>query len=127
MNASHEIDLRRRVFLKASAAAGAGLTLGVWWSDATAQMAGPGSAGTAAAAPPAGFTPNAFVRIGRDDTVTVICKHVEMGQGTYTGLATLVAEELDAAWSQVRACVNRPPHCMHSRATMRRAKEEWGA
>jgi isoquinoline 1-oxidoreductase beta subunit len=48
------------------------------------------------------FSPNAFVRIGSDGTVTVIAKHLEMGQGTYTGLATLVAEELDADWSQVR-------------------------
>ncbi|HSU75789.1 MAG TPA: xanthine dehydrogenase family protein molybdopterin-binding subunit [Burkholderiales bacterium] len=46
--------------------------------------------------------PNAFVRIGTDNTVTVIVKHLEMGQGTYTGLPTLVAEELDADWSQVR-------------------------
>ena len=49
------------------------------------------------------FAPNAFLRIGADDTVTVIVKHLEMGQGTYTGLPTLVAEELDADWSQVRA------------------------
>lgn len=47
-------------------------------------------------------TPNVFLRIGTDDTVTVISKHMEMGQGIYTGLATLAAEELDAAWSQVR-------------------------
>ena len=46
--------------------------------------------------------PNAFVRIGTDNSVTVIVKHLEMGQGTYTGLPTLVAEELDADWSQVR-------------------------
>ena len=46
--------------------------------------------------------PNAFVRIAADSTVTVISKHVEMGQGVYTGLATIVAEELDADWSQVR-------------------------
>ena len=50
----------------------------------------------------AAFEPNAFVRIGRDNSVTVIVKHLEMGQGTYTGLATLVAEELDADWAQVR-------------------------
>jgi len=49
-----------------------------------------------------GFTANAFVRIASDNTVTVIVKHLEMGQGTYTGLPTLVAEELDADWSQVR-------------------------
>src|SRR5215510_8760782 len=49
-----------------------------------------------------GFSPNAFVRIASDNTVTVIVKHLEMGQGTYTGLPTLVAEELDADWSQMR-------------------------
>ena len=49
-----------------------------------------------------GFSPNAFVRIASDNTVTVIVKHLEMGQGTYTGLPTLVAEELDADWAQVR-------------------------
>lgn len=47
-------------------------------------------------------TPNAFVRIAPDNTVTVYSKHIEFGQGPYTGLATLVAEELDADWSQIR-------------------------
>jgi len=46
--------------------------------------------------------PNAFIRIGKDNVVTVISKHLEMGQGTYTGLATIVAEELDANWNDVR-------------------------
>ncbi|MCT7656120.1 molybdopterin-dependent oxidoreductase [Oceanimonas sp. NS1] len=49
------------------------------------------------------FEPNAFVRIGTDNKVTVMIKHVEMGQGTYTGLTTLVAEELDADWDQMVA------------------------
>ena len=35
--------------------------------------------------------------------MTVVVKHLEMGQGTYTGLPTLVAEELDADWAQIRA------------------------
>ena len=48
------------------------------------------------------FAPNAFLRIGADNSVTVIAKHVEMGQGAYTGIATMVAEELDADWSLVR-------------------------
>jgi len=48
------------------------------------------------------FAPNAFLRIGTDGGVTVISKHLEMGQGSYTGLATIVAEELDADWAQVR-------------------------
>jgi isoquinoline 1-oxidoreductase beta subunit len=82
--------MSRRVFLQ-SVAAGAGLTLGIY--DATAQMSGPGK--TAGAAASGSFEPNAFLRIGKDNTVTVIVKHLEMGQGVYTGLPTLVAEELD--------------------------------
>ena len=46
--------------------------------------------------------PNAFVRIASDDTVTVIVKHLDMGQGNTTGLATILADELDADWSRVR-------------------------
>ncbi len=46
--------------------------------------------------------PNAFVRIGTDDTVTVIVKHLDKGQGVTTGLPTIVAEELDADWAQMR-------------------------
>ncbi|MHC2302501.1 CO/xanthine dehydrogenase Mo-binding subunit [Rhizobium mongolense] len=46
---------------------------------------------------------NTFVKIGNDDTVTVLSKHIEFGQGPFTGLATLVAEELDADWGQMRA------------------------
>ncbi|WP_208347630.1 xanthine dehydrogenase family protein molybdopterin-binding subunit [Pseudaestuariivita rosea] len=49
------------------------------------------------------FVPNAFVRIAPDNTVTVLVKHIEFGQGTWTGLTTMVAEELDADWSQMRA------------------------
>lgn len=47
--------------------------------------------------------PNAFIRIGTDNLVTVLIKHIEFGQGPFTGLSTLVAEELDADWSQIRA------------------------
>ena len=49
------------------------------------------------------FAPNAFIRVAPDDTVTVLVKHTEMGQGPYTGLSTLVAEEMDADWGQMRA------------------------
>ena len=45
---------------------------------------------------------NPFVEIGEDGSVTVIVKHFEMGQGTTTGLTTLVAEELDADWNTVK-------------------------
>lgn len=46
---------------------------------------------------------NAFIRIMSDNSVTVLIKHIEFGQGTYTGLATLAAEEMDADWRQIRA------------------------
>ncbi len=49
------------------------------------------------------LAPNAFVRVGEDDLVTVVVKHIELGQGAMTGLATLVADELDADWGQIRA------------------------
>lgn len=92
----------RRGFLKA----GAGLTLAVALpAGALAQelAAGPGLAGRmGGGAAAAALEPNAFVRIGTDNRVTVVAKHLEMGQGTYTGLATLVAEELDADWGQVQ-------------------------
>jgi isoquinoline 1-oxidoreductase beta subunit len=98
VDASTPID--RRTFLKVISATGAGLTLGIFAADNAAQVSGPGkTTGTAATGE---FAPNAFLRIKPDNTVTVLVKHVEMGQGTYTGLPTLVAEELDAAWSQVR-------------------------
>jgi isoquinoline 1-oxidoreductase beta subunit len=45
---------------------------------------------------------NAFIRIGSDDTVTILSKHIEFGQGPWTGLATLAAEEMDADWTRVR-------------------------
>jgi isoquinoline 1-oxidoreductase beta subunit len=91
--------MSRRTFLKTSLGTGAGLTLGVWL-PAFGQMGGPGKAGTGVA--DGGFEPNAFVRIGPDNVVEVVAKHLEMGQGSWTGLATLVAEELDADWEQVR-------------------------
>ena len=91
----------RRVFLKVTAATAAGFTLGIRAGAVAAQASGPGK--TVGSAVAGTFEPNAFLTIGRDNTVTVVVKHLEMGQGTYTGLPTLIAEELDASWSQVRA------------------------
>ena len=101
----HRVNLGRRRFLVSTVGAGAGLTLGMQLAGCNREEtppagAGPGKAGGEILAD-SRFEPNAFLRIGEDNRVTVIIKHLEMGQGTYTGLATLVAEELDAAWSQV--------------------------
>jgi isoquinoline 1-oxidoreductase subunit beta len=83
----------RRAFLKTAAATAAGLTIGFHWS---------GPLSRALADTSEDFAPNAFLRIAPNNSVTVIAKHLEMGQGTYTGLATIVAEELDADWAQIR-------------------------
>ena len=76
------------------------MTIGVYAQLPPAETPELGEATTAEASH---FEPNAFLRIGKDNSVTVLIKHLEMGQGTYTGLATLVAEELDADWSQIRS------------------------
>nr|WP_307727082.1 xanthine dehydrogenase family protein molybdopterin-binding subunit [Telluria mixta] len=55
------------------------------------------------AATPAPASPNAFLHIAPDDTVTVLVDRLEFGQGVHTALPMLVAEELDADWSRVRA------------------------
>ena len=84
----------RRQFLKAGATAGAGLVIGFTLPVGGTKIA---------RAADAGLAPNAFVRIAPDSSVTVLIKHIEFGQGTFTGLSTLAAEELDADWSQIRA------------------------
>ena len=89
------VTLSRRRFIQSGAVAGAGLLVGVdlRLDGAAAQKVQVG-AGVLA--------PNAFVRIAPDNTVTIVAKHIEFGQGAYTGLATILAEELDADWSQIR-------------------------
>jgi hypothetical protein len=62
----------------------------------------PAPARRALAATTGSFAPNAFLRAAADNTVTVIAKHLEMGQGSYTGLAIVLAEELDVDWAQIR-------------------------
>src|SRR4051812_46021809 len=86
----------RRRFLQGGAATAAGLTIGFHWNASVPKFT------SAAHAADGALAPNAFVRIGADNTVTVLSKHLEMGQGVYTGLATIVAEELGADWEQVR-------------------------
>jgi isoquinoline 1-oxidoreductase subunit beta len=88
--------INRRDFLKTSAAAGGGLLISLYLPE-SAQAEGKINESTSAP-----FVPNAFIRIGSDDVVTVIVNKSEMGQGPYTSLPMLAAEELDADWSKVR-------------------------
>ena len=84
------IKTSRRAFLQGATAV------------ATALVVGLNSKGVWAAANSGDLVANPFVHISADGTVTVLAKHFEMGQGTTTGLATLIAEELDADWSQIK-------------------------
>jgi isoquinoline 1-oxidoreductase beta subunit len=83
----------RRDFLKTGAAAGGGLVLAVALPNALGR-------GTVAAATTA--MPNAWVKIGSDDTITIISARSEMGQGVYTALPTLVAEELEVDLGKIK-------------------------
>ena len=91
------INESRRAFLKSSAAVTGGLVLG--FSFPASLLAAKAKSKAASTAP---FAPNVWLRIGADDSVTVICSQVEMGQGVMTSMPMLVAEELDADWNKVR-------------------------
>jgi isoquinoline 1-oxidoreductase beta subunit len=86
--------------LKATAAAAGGLILSVSIPLFNAVLA---------AEPPADFAPNAFVRMDPDGKVTFTVPQVEMGQGIYTALSMILAEELDAPFEHVTA-VAAPPN-----------------
>ena len=88
-------EMKRREFLKAGAALGGGLLISLYVPEFV-----PAARAADSAAKPVAL--NAFVRIGTDETVTVISNHSEMGQGIYTSLPMLLNEELEADWARVR-------------------------
>ncbi len=93
-------QLNRRGFLTVSALGGAGFLIGCSDTDpAAAPLAGADKVMPQAV----DAELNAFIRIQTDNTVTVMVKHLDKGQGVTTGLPAIVAEELDASWSQMRA------------------------
>jgi isoquinoline 1-oxidoreductase beta subunit len=88
----NDLSISRRQFFKGAG----GLVVALSVPVANGRMA-------AAAQASSQLQPNAFVRIDGDSAVTVVVKHSEMGQGPLTGLTTLIAEELDADWAQMKA------------------------
>jgi len=102
------MDLNRRAFLKAGAAAGGGLLLSVRLpvSMRDAEAASPTAADR--------FAPNGFIRIGRDGRVTLIVHKAEMGQGVYTSMPMLVAEELEVGLDQVHLEPAPPDHTLYA-------------
>jgi isoquinoline 1-oxidoreductase subunit beta len=92
--------LTRRTLVKATAAAGAGLILSLSFPRLNTVLAAESNAD---------FAPSAFVRIEPDGKVTFTIPQVEMGQGIYTALSMILAEELDAPFEHVTA-VAAPPN-----------------
>lgn len=88
------LSMNRRGFLKGVSALGTAMVVGF---DASGALAASSDASAAAT------SINPFVKVNADGTVSVVVKHFEMGQGTTTGLTTLVADEMDLAWDQVKA------------------------
>jgi isoquinoline 1-oxidoreductase beta subunit len=92
LNPDVERVVTRRTFLEASLGVGGALLIGFHV---------PSADGAAATGEKAVFAPNAFIRIDAKGRITLIMPQVEMGQGIYTAIAMILAEELDAAFEQV--------------------------
>ncbi len=90
------VDISRRDFLIRTTTAGAGFSLGLYLPLSSAGVLAAGSGSSAVP------EVNAWVVIEPDDTVIIRIARSEMGQGTLTGLAQLVAEELECDWSRVK-------------------------
>jgi isoquinoline 1-oxidoreductase beta subunit len=102
------MNVSRRSFLAGAGAGTAGLLISFYV---------PNTARARVKAAPPLPSPNAFLRIGSDESVTVVLAHAEMGQGIWTGLAMLVAEELDCDWSKVR-CEHAPAEQVYGHAAL---------
>ena len=87
----------RREFLKSTALVSGGLVVAFCWPGALRRAIAQQGMGAAMT------SPNAFVHIAADNTVTILLKHSEMGQGVWTSLPMVLAEELDCDWANVRA------------------------
>lgn len=94
--------IKRRDFLKTGAAVGGGLLVSLYLPELAQASVPANTSDKLKFVEPATFAPNAFIRIATDDTVTIIVNKSEMGQGVYTSLPMLIAEELEADWSKIK-------------------------
>jgi isoquinoline 1-oxidoreductase beta subunit len=100
-------DPARRKFFRDTAALAGGLVIGFYL---------PGKSGRAYAAdapPKPVYPPNAFIHIAPDDSITIVVNKSEMGQGVYTSLPMLIAEELEADWSRI-SVVSAPVEAVYN-------------
>jgi isoquinoline 1-oxidoreductase beta subunit len=100
----------RREFLKVSVAAGGGLLLGFAMPR--------GQAAEQAGSTVAPFAPDAFIRIDRNGTVTLIMCQVEMGQGVYTSMSQILADELDVDFGRVVVEAAPPNDALYTNAAL---------
>ncbi|HTE10282.1 MAG TPA: molybdopterin cofactor-binding domain-containing protein, partial [Chitinophagaceae bacterium] len=89
-------NINRRQFLRSGALLSGGLVISFVLPVSAKQLKKSG-----AGVPNFYFAPNAFLRVGVDDSINIILSHVEMGQGIWTTLSMLIAEELDADWKNI--------------------------
>ncbi len=107
----------RRAFVTVLAAAGGGLLLGYRLGDRE-RVASTAGIASASAATPEGFAPNAFIRIAPDGGIALIMPQAEMGQGTHTSMAMLLAEELEVAPGQIRLEHAPPDNTLYANALL---------
>src|SRR4051812_46528505 len=103
---THIPETSRRGFLKTTALASSGLLLGV----SIPGLRDANAAGTL-------YTPNAWVHIADDNTITLICARSEMGQGVYTSMPMLIAEELNVELSKVKIAI-APPNAVYANSVL---------
>ena len=106
--------MNRRHFLKSTAVATGGLVLGFYLPDKLEGAAEPNNWGSKL---------NAWVHISSDDTVTLAIHKAEMGQGTVTSLAMLLAEELECDWNKIKT--EFPASTRNWAGARRRGKPEY--
>ena len=101
------MTISRRNFLKSSATAASGLMLGMYLPGLSSEAL---AAGTI-------YTPNAWVHIADDNTITLISARSEMGQGVYTSMPMLIAEELHVNLKQIKVAI-APPNAVYVNALL---------
>src|SRR2546430_1332724 len=104
------IETTRRDFIKITSVAGAGLVLGLFIPPLGSRAAQAGAANGSNAV----FSPNAFLRIDGNGVITFVVPKVEMGQGTYTSIPMLLAEELEVDLASVHIEHSPPDNTLFS-------------